>query len=613
MQASQESRLKALSNHLSRLQRKIDILETHGRRFFWYRLISVLIILSTLLISIFLFDTFITIISTILSIIVFSIIVYFHRRIDSWIRIFKIWKDIKNHQIAQIQLDWEQIPPPILDNQAQSSKSLQIDLDLSGRFSLHHLIDRSISIEGSNLLLEWLSQSKPNPQHIEKYQDIIRELVPSSLFRDKLTLNFQLVSSEQLRGDRLLKWLMIPYPTEKIKRLLPISSIIILVNIFLFVLNIMGYIPPYWIITLTLYAIFYFSNQKVVQAFIEAVVIFDAELDKFKKILDYLENFRYEDKQALAQLCSPFIDPTNPPSKILQNIKWVTAAIGMRSNPILTLLLNIIFPWDFYFSWVVSKYQKVLIDQTPIWLRALQELEASISLANYAYINPQYSFPQFANLDQSDMGPLFEAIDIGHPLISPEQKICNNFIINELGEVFIVTGSNMAGKSTFVKTIGINLILAYAGGPVNARVFKTNFFRLHTCIKISDSITDGFSYFYAEVKCLKNLYDQINNPDPYPILFLVDEIFRGTNNRERLIGSKAYIKSIAGTNCVGLIATHDLELAKLVDHNNLIKNFHLRDQVLDGKLVFDYKLRTGPSPTTNALKIMEMEGLPVED
>ncbi len=612
MQTSHDFRLKALSNQITRLQRRISVLENHGRRFFWYRLISVFIMAITLLISIIFFEMITTLIATTLSIIIFSLIVYFHRRVDSWIRIFKLWKEIKAHQLAQMQLDWDYLPAQKMETQAQTSKPFQIDLDLSGPYSLHQLIDRSISVEGSSLLLEWLSQSRPNPQHIEKYQNIIREIVPNSLFRDKLTLNFHLVSSDQLRGDRLLKWLSMPYPTEKIKLLLPISSIIILVNIILFMLNLLGYVPPYWIITLTLYAIFYFSNQKNIQSFLEAVVIFDAELGKFKKILDYIEHFRYDDKQALAQLCSPLIDHTNPPSKILHKIKWVTAAVGMRSNPILTLLLNIIFPWDFYFSWVISKYQKDLSDQMPVWLKSLQELEACISLANYAYLYPEYSFPQFINPDQSGIDPLFEAVDIGHPLIPPGRKICNNFVVNDLGEVFIITGSNMAGKSTFVKTIGINLMLAYAGGPVSARIFKTSYFRLHTCIKISDSITDGFSYFYAEVKCLKNLYDQINYENPYPILFLVDEIFRGTNNRERLIGSQAYIQNISGKNCVGLIATHDLELAKLEDQNNLVKNYHLRDQVMDGKLVFDYKLRPGPSPTTNALKIMEMEGLPVE-
>jgi DNA mismatch repair ATPase MutS len=122
---------------------------------------------------------------------------------------------------------------------------------------------------------------------------------------------------------------------------------------------------------------------------------------------------------------------------------------------------------------------------------------------------------------------------------------------------------------------------------------------------------DGFSYFYAEVKCLKALLERIRTAEEYPLFYLIDEIFRGTNNRERLIGSRSYIQALLGANGTGLIATHDLELAHLADNNRLAHNYHFRDRVQDGKLIFDYQLHPGPSPTTNALKIMELEGLPV--
>lgn len=606
-----KSRLLALTNQISRLERRINGLESLSRKFFWYRLITILITGGIIFAAISLLDRTGVYISIIFSITIFSIIVYYHRHVDSWIRRFNYWKQIKAHQLAQMQLDWEHLPTSGVEPYAQKPNPLQVDLDLTGDNSLHQLIDRTISIEGSNLLRDWLSQSEPNPEHIKKYQKIVKELVPISLFRDKLTLNFQLVSRNQLKGESLLKWLAMPYPSKTIKRLLPISSAFILINISLFLLNLFGYLPPYWIITFLLYAVFYFYNQNYLQVFLDAVVVFDTELDKFKTILDYIENYLLkEDQEALKHLLNPIFYPNNPPSKILKRVKIVTSAVGLRNNPILMLLLNTIFPWDFYFSWLVSRYQEDLSIRIPIWLRILQELDASISLANFAYLNPEYTFPQF-NGAQSEISPILEAHAIGHPLIRPQQKICNQFTINNLGEIFIITGSNMAGKSTFVKTIGINLMLAYSGGPVNAQILKTNLFSIHTCIRISDSITDGFSYFYAEVKCLKNLWEATISDEPYPTLFLIDEIFRGTNNKERLIGSKAYIQNISGKRCAGIIATHDLELAKLADENEFVKNFHFRDDVRDGKLVFDYKLRPGPSPTTNALKIMDLEGLPL--
>jgi DNA mismatch repair ATPase MutS len=137
-------------------------------------------------------------------------------------------------------------------------------------------------------------------------------------------------------------------------------------------------------------------------------------------------------------------------------------------------------------------------------------------------------------------------------------------------------------------------------------------FRLAASITITDSVTDGFSFFYAEVRRLKALLEELRRPHPFPLFFLIDEIFRGTNNRERLIGSRSYVNALVGSNSVGAIATHDLELVKLAAANKTIRNAHFRDQVQDGIMIFDYKLHQGPCPTTNALRIMELAGLPVD-
>jgi len=241
------------------------------------------------------------------------------------------------------------------------------------------------------------------------------------------------------------------------------------------------------------------------------------------------------------------------------------------------------------------------------------ELEALNSLASFAYLNPEYILPEIVSCEnQEDTNIPFRAGGLGHPLIPEEQKVVNDFAMNKLGEIDIITGSNMSGKSTFLETLGINLCLAYAGGPVNASLFKTHLFRVFTCIKISDSVTEGYSYFYAEVRRLRALLTAVEAGDKMPLYFLIDEIFRGTNNRERLIGSEAYIAALVGRNCLGVIATHDLELVKLANRFSEIRNYHFKEDVIDGQMIFNYILREGPSPTTNALKIMQMEGLPID-
>jgi DNA mismatch repair ATPase MutS len=172
----------------------------------------------------------------------------------------------------------------------------------------------------------------------------------------------------------------------------------------------------------------------------------------------------------------------------------------------------------------------------------------------------------------------------------------------------------MSGKSTFLRTTGVNLLLAFSGAPVNADEMRLVLLRLFTCIQVSDSLSDGFSYFYAEVRRLKSLLNLLEEAQTgVPVFYLIDEIFRGTNNRERRIGSQSFVRALARLPGSGVISTHDLELVKLADGNQRILNYHFRDDVLDGRMIFDYKLRPGPSPSTNALKIMKNEGLPVEE
>jgi DNA mismatch repair ATPase MutS len=171
----------------------------------------------------------------------------------------------------------------------------------------------------------------------------------------------------------------------------------------------------------------------------------------------------------------------------------------------------------------------------------------------------------------------------------------------------------MSGKSTFLRTVGVNLCLAQAGAPVCATTFAWSWSRLVCCIRIDDSLEAGLSFFYAEVKRLKAILDAAQDGAGPPVLFLIDEIFKGTNNRERLIGSRAYIASLASGHGFGLVTTHDLELTELEKSTPLLANAHFQETVAAGALQFDYRLRPGPCPTTNALRIMELEGLPVPE
>ncbi len=601
------TREQTLQRLIRKLTQQIDRLEAVSRRFVWVRL--GVIVLGGMLIwaASGLVGGQAVWIAFIITILAFVAVVYLHRHLAGWIEKFSLYSELKSGQLARLTLAWEGIPAPSAQLQPAKS-SLELDLDLTGPRSLHHLLDTAVSAGGSQLLADWLSQPVPDLALIRRNQDLARELLPLSRFRDRLLLNFRLVSRADLRGDNLLRWLHADFPSERLRKALPLAAVLALLNLTLFGLSAAGALPAYWIASLFLYLLFYYGNLSAVNPFLEAIVDLDSELDKFRAIIRYLEAYPYAGTPKLADLCAPFRNRDDLPSSRLRRVKFVTAAVGLRMNPVLNLILNLLIPWDLFFAYLADRQRAALAAALPGWLDTWYNLEALSSLAGFAHLNPEYIFPEVA----ASVGIVFEARGLGHPLIPAALKVCNDFTVDRLGSIAVITGSNMAGKSTFIKTVGVNQCLAYAGGPVNAREYRSIPFRLHTCIRITDSLVDGFSYFYAEVTCLKRLLEAYQEPEGRPLLYLIDEIFRGTNNRERLIGSRAYLNALIGGNGVGFLATHDLELANLAEQSPLVRNFHFRDEVRDGRLVFDYQIHPGPSPTTNALKIMRLEGLPVE-
>ncbi|NJN84607.1 MAG: hypothetical protein HC802_21520, partial [Caldilineaceae bacterium] len=415
----------------------------------------------------------------------------------------------------------------------------------------------------------------------------------------------------------LLAWLEEePTATARLRPWLVILCGLALLNALLFGLHWFGLAPAYWRYTLALYALLYLLASRGVGAvFHEAMKMRDT-LQQLTAVFAHLEAFSYRGSPKLAELCAPFREPGHSPSAALGQVARVAAATGIQGNPLIAIAVNLVLPWNLFFAYRLTLAKQQIRGRLSIWLEAWTELELLSALANFSYLNPDYALPHVASSSERS-GSVLDARRLGHPLLVPEERVCNDFVFSTMGEIGLITGSNMAGKSTFLKTVGINMALAYAGAHVAAVRLDVAPMRLFTSMRISDSLAEGYSYFYAEVQRLKRLLTDLDDADSsrkdeWPLLYLIDEIFRGTNNRERLIGSSAYVRSLAGKQGVGLISTHDLELARLADENEMITNYHFRDDITAGKMSFDYVIRRGPCPTTNALKIMALEGLPVD-
>lgn len=609
-----QSRRMRLERQIGRMERLLAARRAVGNRYAWSRLALFLGGVLAALAGFYFVNGWLGWPLLILTFVIFNVVARYHRRLDQSVVRLDAWLGLKRLQLARLTLDWERLPDPALP--ALPDHPFEIDLDLTGPRSLHRLLDTATSREAGLRLRDWLTQTHPELEATVRRQELVKELAPLSLFREKLwlqaTLNSKdlqtnLPTGQRWEGQRLLDWLGRHSKQLNLTPTLLALAVLAALNIGLFVLNRFGVVPPLWVATFIIYVLVYnLKGGETADLFDEAYTLRDG-LARLRPVFGFLETYRYGRHQRLKELVGPLLNKEMRPSRQLRGLEWVVFGITIQRNYPLWLLINAIVPWRFYFSREILKRKADLERQLPGWLEVWFELESLNSLANFAWLNKGYAFPELQSAGET----VFRGNEVGHPMIPAPEKVRNSFCLEEMGEMAIVTGSNMAGKSSFLKAVGVNLCLAYAGGPVDAAHLSAGLFRLYGCIKVSDSLTDGFSYFYAEVRRLKALLDAVETPDPRPVFFLIDEIFRGTNNRERLTGSRAYLQALAGNRCVGLVSTHDLELIHLADLNPLIHNYHFREEVEGEGLRFDYKLRRGPSPTTNALVIMRMAGLPV--
>jgi hypothetical protein len=609
---SKRSRLRALESQTHHLQRRLERLHRTSYRLSWIRFVVFFAALLAAGLTSYLAGIWLGILCAGVGGLLFGLVVYIHHRINLAIRRHQLWLEATSTQIARATLDWEQIPVTF-HHRPDPDHPFEVDLDIVGQRSLHRLLDTAVSYEGSQHLKDWLTAPLPEPQRTTGRQQVVRELAPRHLFRGRLALNGKMAAGAKRtwRANQLMEWLEGHAPEASLRRWVLVFAAFIALNLILFVANQLGSLAPWWQVTLVIYLGLILLRSGPVDAAWDAAMALEGALRQLRAVFGQLETFSYRDTPHLRELCRPFLDSTHRPSQYLARITRVLVAMSLRSNPLLRLMLNALVPWDAYFAYRLNQTRAEMAPYAGAWMDAWFELEALASLANLAYLNPDYTFPRLLVEGEQKVSPVFQTQDLGHPLIPDGERICNSLTVSEMGQVTIITGSNMAGKSVFLKTVGVNLALAFAGGPVNAQSLETVPFRLFTCMGISDSVTDGISYFYAEVKRLKALLAELESDQPWPLLFCIDEIFRGTNNRERLIGSRAYVRALTGKRGLGFIATHDLELAKLADEVPQVVNYHFRDHVVDDRMAFDYTLRPGPCPTTNALTIMQLEGLPV--
>jgi len=546
--------------------------------------------------------------------VLFLILAWHHNKLEDRLHRLRCWRRIKQAHVARIRLNWADIP--LRQAAVPERHGYAKDLDLAGPHSLLHLIDHTISSQGQERLTSWLLDQPPQPEQWSARQTLIRELTPLPLLRDRLSLEAQAVEEADIDGRRLLALLQKRVDNSSLVPMLVIETVLAILTVSLLLADLWQGIGNYWMLSFGLYAFLFLSVRSRSEEIFDHAQSLHRQLERLSAVLSYVERRTYRASPQLAKLCRPLLQQLTRPSASLTQAASIMNRLSVRAHPLVHYLINAIGPWDLVHTYRLQQLQDRITTIAPLWFETLAELDAAASLATFAYLHPDYPWPSLYQSDGSIQSngdrPILDARRLAHPLIPAAVRVGNDILLQGRGRIFLVTGSNMSGKSTFLRTIGINTCLAQAGAPVCAESFRWSLVRIGSCIRVDDSLDGGLSFFYAEVKRLKTILDSTQDSQGPPVLWLIDEVFKGTNNRERLIGGRALIATLAGGNGFGLVTTHDLELADLERQLPSVTNVHFQETVAEGALQFDYRLRPGPCPTTNALRIMALEGLPVE-
>ncbi|MDF1863542.1 MAG: hypothetical protein P1U70_01840 [Saprospiraceae bacterium] len=477
-----------------------------------------------------------------------------------------------------------------------------IDLDLFGAYSFFQFTNRTSTVIGKERLAQYL-ENIADQEEILSRQKSISELKNLLDWRQ----NFQaygLAIEDEIQHIHLLKKWLEESPFVSNNSLYrfavmaaPIWTVLSIVALIFWIpwqIAILFLIPPGWLLKKTFEQV----NQTHTQTtHAEKILSF------YARLINHIETQDFESKK-LADLKAVFLKKEQPASKKIDQLSYIIRQLNVRYNPF-AMILNIATLWDLKYIWQLEKWKAEQKEFLPKWFDSLAEFEAVLSLSTLYYNNPDWVFPTIQ--DDSDV----IAKELGHPLISAQKRICNNIDIPTKGHIKLVTGSNMAGKSTFLRTVGLNIVLAMCGAPVCAKEMTLPSLKVYSSMRTQDALHESTSSFYAELKRLKFIIEAVESEGN--IFFLLDEILKGTNSNDRHTGSKALIRQLIKSKGSGIIATHDLELGNLeVQSEGAIENLRMEVEIKDDKLFFDYKLKKGVSESFNATLLMKNMGIRIE-
>ena len=476
------------------------------------------------------------------------------------------------------------------------------DLDIFGQNSLFQWLNTANTYLGRQKLKNAITNKPDSIQYVYERQEAARELSNRLYKRQKLMAEGILAKDKFSNPEKLIEWFendnapKINVFFMFIVRLLPALTIL---SIVLSALKYCSYYYPSALIFVNIIVLAAGSFKRS-EAFAMAEK-YAGDIETYKNMLKVIEKQSFKSQYLSSLKSKLYAESKESPSFKISKLSKIASFIAGRRN-LYYAILDMIFLLDYQLYISMESWRKQYGKSIKTFIDVVGEFEYISSIAGVMYDHPEWSLPKF-NSHELEL----VSRNMGHPLLS-NARVCNDVTIKNPDTILLITGSNMSGKSTLLRTCGINLVLAYAGSSVCAESFTSSIMNIYSCMRTSDDLEKSISSFYAEILKIKNIVNASKSGKK--VFFLLDEIFKGTNSIDRHTGASVLIKQLADAGNIGLVSTHDLELSSLEDESgSKVKNYHFEEYYKDNEIHFDYKLKPGVSKTRNAIYLMKLAGI----
>lgn len=471
------------------------------------------------------------------------------------------------------------------------------DLDMFGEGSLFQYLNRTNTLAGTEQFVGQLKNPFTSPNQIYTYQQSSKELSAQLDFCQDFQASAMEVGEQQGDREQISAWLR----STQILHGMAYRYLLWIIPALTLLMITLSFFVPFAKPIATLLVLF----QWTFLAFhLKKVNAFHAYVSRKKNVLEKYSHLllRVQKQNFSSPLLQKLKKQATEAHEQVKDLSSLVSALDARMNLLMNMVGNSLLLYDLQCVYRLEKWKTLHADKLESWIELLGEVEVLISLGTFAYNNPDFCTPEIHDSIE------IKATALGHPLIGSNERVLNDVVLNEHQQILIITGANMAGKSTFLRTLGVNIVLALMGARVCAKEFKSPILELRTGMRTADSLKDHQSYFYAELNRLKSIMDELKSNKP--LLILLDEILKGTNSTDKQSGSIALVKQLMVRSCLVVIATHDLVLGELEnEYPDRVRNFCFEAEITNDQLSFDYTLKRGLAQKMNATFLMKKMGI----